>query len=226
VTNTEKGDDDAPEERARRRWDEVGAALQRANVLGQRWDEVADALEGADVLRQLAELARVPKEKRVEFCRQVSNLISDIWTYDVDRRALLVAKQNKSLSRAIAALHAARQALAELDEEFREAAREPIVEIELGMTKFLACLREESGPARRRADGRGRRPGRVNWMFAAFVVKLRRAARAADGRLGLQKNIEKGPLLEAIEILAPHLPDGFVPKPMSTSTLQRTISGR
>ena len=44
MTNTENGDDDAPEERARRRWDEVGAALQRANVLGQRWDEVADAL--------------------------------------------------------------------------------------------------------------------------------------------------------------------------------------
>jgi hypothetical protein len=226
VTNTEKGDDDAPEERARRRWDEVGAALQRAIVLGQRWDEVAGALEGADVLRQLAELARVPKEKRVEFCRQVSNLISDMWTYDADRRVLLVAKQNKSLSRAIAALQAARQAVAELDEELREAARGPIVEIELGITTFLACMREESGPARRRADGRGRRPGRVNWMFAAFVVKLRRAARAAGGRLGLQKNIEKGPLLEAIKILAPHLPDGFVPKPMSTSTLQRTISGR
>jgi hypothetical protein len=226
VTNTEKGDDDAPEERARRRWDEVGAALQRANVLGQRWDEVAGALEGADVLRQLAELARVPKEKRVEFCRQVSSLISDMWRYDADRRALLVAKQNKSLSRAIGALRAARQALADLDEELREAARELIIEIELGMTQFLACMGEESGPARRRADGRGRRPGRVNWMFAAFVVKLRRAARAAGGRLGLQKNIEKGPLLEAIKILAPHLPDGFVPKPMSTSTLQRTISGR
>jgi hypothetical protein len=41
-------------------------------VLGQRWDEVADVLEGADVLRQLAELARVPEEKRVEFCRQAS----------------------------------------------------------------------------------------------------------------------------------------------------------
>jgi hypothetical protein len=225
VTNTEKGDDDAPEERARRRWDEVGAALQRANVLGQGWDEVGAALEGADVLRELAGLARVPKGKRVEFCRQVSNLISDMWTYDADRRALLVAKRNKSLSRAIDALQAARQAVAELDEGLREAARGPIVEIELGMTKFLACMREESGPPRRRANARGRRPGRVNWMFGAFVVKLRRAARAAGGRLGLQKNIEKGPLLEAIKILAPHLPDGFVPKPLSTSTLQRTISG-
>jgi hypothetical protein len=63
-------------------------------------------------------------------------------------------------------------------------------------------------------------------MFAAFVVKLSRAARAAGGRLGLQKNIGKGPLLEAIEIVAPHLPDGFVPKPLSASTLQRIISGR
>ena len=66
----------------------------------------------------------------------------------------------------------------------------------------------------------------MNWMFAAFVVKLRRAARVAGGRLGLQKNIPKGALLEAIGILTPHLPDGFVPKPMSTSTLQRAISGR
>jgi hypothetical protein len=226
VTNTENGDADAPEERARRLWDEVGAALQRAIVLGQRLDEVTDALEGANVLRRLAELARVPDEKRVEFCRQVSNLVSDMWRYDADRRALVVAKQNKSLSRAIDALQAARQALADLDEELREAARELIVEIELGVTQFLACMGEESGPPRRRADGRGRRPGRVNWMFAAFVVKLRRAASAAGGRLGLQKNISKGALLEAIKILAPHLPDGFVPKPMSTSTLQRTISGR
>jgi hypothetical protein len=148
-----------------------------------------------------------------------------MWTFDADRRALVVAKQNKAVSRAIDALRAARQALADLDEELREAARELIVEIELGMTRFLACMGEESGPARRRADGRGRRPGRVNWMFAAFVVKLRRAARAAGGRLGLQKNIEKGPLLEAIKIVAPHLPDGFVPKCLSASTLQRIIKG-
>ena len=116
----------------RRQWDEIGAALQRANVLGQRWDEVAAALEGADVLRQLAELARVPEAKRVEFCRQVSNLVSDMWwRHHADSRALLVAKQNKSLSRAIDALRAAKQALADLDEELREAARELIIEIEL-----------------------------------------------------------------------------------------------
>jgi ribosomal protein L22 len=224
-TPTDNGDHHASEERVRRQWDEIGAALQRANVSGQRWDEVADVLQGADVLPQLAELARVPEEKRVEFCRQVSSLISDMWRYDADRRALLVAKQNKSLSRAIGALRAARQALADLDEELREAARELIIEIELGITQFLACMGEESGPARRRADGRGRRPGRVNWMFAAFVVKLRRAVKAAGGRLGLQKNFNKGALLKAIKIVAPHLPDGFVPKPLSASTLQRIISG-
>jgi ribosomal protein L22 len=226
VTPTKNGCDGAPEERVRR-WDEVAAALQRANVLGQRWDEVADALEGANVLRQLAELARVPEEKRVEFCRQVSNLVSDMWTYDIDRRALVVAKQKKSLSRAIDALQAAKQALADLDEESREALKELIVQMELGITMFLACMREESGPARRRAHRRGRRPGTVkNWLFAAFVVKLRIAVRAAGGRLGLQKNIEKGALLEAIKILVSHLPEGLVPKRLSASTLQRIITGR
>jgi hypothetical protein len=226
VTPTDNGDHDAPEKRARRQWDEIGAALQRANVLGQRWDEVEDSLEGANVLQQLAELARVPDEKRIEFCRQVSNLVSDMWRHDAHHRQLVLAKQNKSLSLAIDALRAAKQALADLDEDLREAGGELIINTELAITHFLACMGEDSGPARRRADGRGRRPGSVNWMFAAFVVKLRRAASAAGGRLGLQKNIRKGALLEAIEILAPHLPDGFVPKRLSASTLQRIISGR
>jgi len=211
----------------KKQWDEIGDALQRANVLGQRWDEVADALEGADVLRQLAELARVPVEKRVEFCRQVSNLISDMWRSDADRRALLKAKTNTPLSQAIDALRDARQALADLDQELREAGGELIINIELWVTQFLACMGEDSAPPRRRAHRRGRRPGTVkNWRFEAFVVKLRRAVTASGGRLGLQKNIEKGPLLEAIDMLAPHLPDGFVPKPRSASTLQRIISGR
>jgi hypothetical protein len=41
------------------------------------------------------------------------------------------------------------------------------------------------------------------------------------GRLTLEKNIVRGSLIKAIKILAEHLPDGFVPDPVSTSTLQR-----
>jgi hypothetical protein len=192
VTATDKQDHNAPDERVRQRWDEVGAALQRAIVLGQQWEEVAEALEGANVLGQLAELARVPKENRVEFCRQLSSLLSDMWTFDADSRALVLAKQNKSISRAIDTLRAARQALADLDEEFREALRGPIIDIEKGTAVFLACLREESAPAHRRAYPRGRRPGTAkNWLFAAFVVKLKRMVKAAGGRLGLQKTLRK-----------------------------------
>jgi hypothetical protein len=211
VTNTENGDDDAPEERARR-----------------RWDEVADALEGANVLRRLVELARVPQANRSRFSNAVFDLVLDVWDNEYDRRsAASVVQQDETLARAIGSLQSARQAFADLDVEHRKLLWWPISEIETGIDRFLQWASgQEPEPTRRRAHRRGRRPGRVNWMFAAFVVKLRRAASAAGGRLGLQKNIKKGPLLEAIEIVAPHLPDGFVPKPLSASTLQRIISGR
>jgi hypothetical protein len=45
--------------------------------------------------------------------------------------------------------------------------------------------------------------------------------RRARGGFTLEKNIPAGTLIEAIELLAPHLPRGFVPDPLPGSTLQR-----
>jgi hypothetical protein len=147
------------------------------------------------------------------------------------------------LSRAVDALRAARQALADLDEECKKvglSGRGGLAEsqfwwrlpeltgaIEQEMDRFFKWTWEETEPPRPRAHRRGRRPGTAkNRRFRVFLRKLTNAAKAHGGRLGLQKNIPKGALLEAIEIVAPHLPDGFVPKRLSASTLQNIISGR
>ena len=100
-------------------------------------------------------------------------------------------------------------------------------EIEQRVDGFFAWVREETEPPRPRAHRRGRRPGTAkNPRFRVFLRKLTNAAKDYGGRLGLQKNIPKGALLEAIKIVAPHLPNGFVPKSLSASTLQRIITGR
>jgi hypothetical protein len=147
------------------------------------------------------------------------------------------------LSRAVDALRDARQALADLDEECKKgwpSGRGGLAEpqfwwrlpeltaaIEQEMDRFFQWTGEETEPPRPRVHRRGRRRGTVkNRRFRVFLRELRRVAKAYGGRLGLQKNIPEGALLEAIKIVAPHLPDGFVPKSLSASTLQRIISGR
>jgi hypothetical protein len=170
--------------------------------------------------------------------------VLDVWEHDASRKTAVARKQNEALSRAIHALKAARQALAELDEEcervgpierrvglgelgFWRELPKVTAEIEQGMDRFFAWVQEETEPPRPRAHQRGRRPGTVkNPRFRVFIRKLKHAAKDHGGRLGLQKNISKGALLDAIKLLAPHLPDGFVPKRLSASTLQRIIRGR
>jgi hypothetical protein len=239
VTNTDNGDDDALEKR-------VLAALGRANGPHPLAERLVSALLRIDMPLRLAELARVPEENRNGFWLAVFDAVIDAWEHDASRKMAVSLNQNEVLSRAIDALRVARHALADLDEECKKgrpsgrgergglaessfwwSLPELTADIERGMDRFFVWTGEETEPPRPRAHRRGRRPGTAkNRRFRGFLRKLRNAAKAYGGRLGLQKNVRKGALLEAIEIVAPHLPDGFVPKPMSTSTLQRTISGR
>jgi hypothetical protein len=86
-------------------------------------------------------------------------------------------------------------------------------------------LGEEAERIKRRVHRRGRRAGTVkDRMFQIFVRDLLLATEACGGRLGFEKNIGKGRLVEAINILKPCLPKGFVPTPLPLSTLQRIKS--
>jgi hypothetical protein len=231
------GDDDALEKR-------VLAALGRANGLHPRAERLVSALLRIDMPLRLAELARVPEENRDGFWLAVFEAVIEAWEHDASREMAVSLNQNKVLSRAVDALRAARQALADLDEECKKKVESNrlggLVEaqfwwrlpeltgaIEQEMDRFFKWTWDETEPPRPRTHRRGRRQGTVkNPRFRVFLRKLSNAAKAHGGRLGLQKNIPKGALLEAIEIVAPHLPEGFVPKRLSASTLQNIISGR
>ena len=236
-TDNYPGDDDALEKR-------VLAALGRANGMHPLAERLVSALLRIEMPLRLAELARVPEENRDGFWLAVFDAVIDVWEHDFSRKMAVARKQNEALSQAIDALKAARQALADLDEEcesvgpierggglseslFWSELRKLTAELEQRVDGFFAWVQEETEPPRPRAHRKGRRPGTVkNRRFRVFLRKLRNAAKAYGGRLGLQKNIKKGALLEAIDILAPHLPNGFVPKSLSASTLQRIITGR
>jgi hypothetical protein len=230
------GDNDALEKR-------VLAALGRANGLHPLAERLVPALLCIDMPLRLAEVARVPEENRDGFWLAVFAAVLDAWEHDDWRKMALSLNQNEVLSRAIDALRDAREALADLDEECKKvgpSGRGGLAEsqfwwrlpeltaaIEQEMDRFFEWTGAETEPPRPRAHRSGRRPGTVkNRRFRVFLRKLTNAAKAYGGRLGLQKNIPEGALLEAIEIVAPHLPDGFVPKSLSASTLQRIISGR
>jgi hypothetical protein len=187
---------------------------------------------------QLAELARVPEENRDKFLLTVFEAVIEAWEHSASREIAASFIQNEVLLRAINSLRVARQALADLDEECKKVgpigrsglgeSRRPelIADIEQGMDRFFKWTLEETEPPRPRAHRRGRRPGTAkNRRFRVFVWTLTNAAKICGGRLGLQKNIPKGALPEAIKIVTPHLPNGFVPKSVSASTLQNIISG-
>ena len=65
-----------------------------------------------------------------------------------------------------------------------------------------------------------------DWIFQNFVLDLLIHTTAAEGRLSLEKNIGTGRLIEAIQMLTPYLPDGFVAERLSMSTLQRLKDSR
>jgi hypothetical protein len=184
-------------------------------------------------LPRLTDLAQVPSDPKARvpfdperpgrFRGAVLDVVLDAWkNADVHAEALQLPSTHPALYRAVAALRSAKHALADLDERHREALWWPIAEAESGIDLFLG---EEAERIKRRVHRRGRRAGTVkDRMFQIFVRDLLLATEACGGRLGFEKNIGKGRLVEAINILKPCLPKGFVPTPLPLSTLQRIKS--
>jgi hypothetical protein len=198
------------------------------NDVVRRNNELADALSCDDVFRRLADLARIPKIEvaRRYFTDGLLNLMFDAWERDDARLATSrLGTINPKLSKAVDVLRSAKQALADLDKKDREGLWWPIVEIERGIDRFLELMIGETEQVRPRTYARGRRSGTIkNPTFRIFLRGLVKCAVASGGRLTLEKNIRKGTLIDAIDMLAPYLPDGFVPESLPFSTLQRIKS--
>src|SRR5262249_36889744 len=156
-------------------------------------ERVVAGLLRIDMPLRLAELARVPEENREGVWLAVFGAVLDAWKHDAGREWAVSLKQNEALSQAIEAFRAARQALADLDEEckkvmWRGGLSESLfwselpkltAEIEQRVDGFIAWVREETEPPRPRAHREGRRPGTFkNRRFRVFLRKLRNAAKA------------------------------------------------
>ena len=63
------------------------------------------------------------------------------------------------------------------------------------------------------------------WSLAEFTLRLLLHVRAAGGQLTVDKNHGDGTLVDALNLLRPHLPRGFIPRnlPMATLDKVRTL---
>jgi hypothetical protein len=194
-----------------------------------------------EVALEVANIARVPAKERESFCDLVQLPVRLVW--ERDRRAL-GTKAGSGLVRAAQAARTLDEAFGDLSPNDREWierlwARTPeykkwILELPRTINRLAhlfsiaAGMAPPLGPAETsRPSPIGRRPGTIKDMaFREFVRLLLVAAAESGGRLALDKNRGTGSLIEAIEMLAPYLPNGVVPKPLSPSTLQRIKTNR
>lgn len=116
-----------------------------------------------------------------------------------------------------------------MDELAREAFRERILVVQEGIDEFLTALEEAKTEPKRPLHSdplrqRGRPAGTVqNSASQDFVHKLLECASLNGGTFTLEKNIRRGTLIEALELLAPYLPKGVDPEKLHPSTLQRIM---
>lgn len=196
----------------------------------------------AAVLLRLSELARVPVEQREFFFESVRGNVQTACELDALAKGGQVIKKGATLLRAARELYEVLGNLNEGEREFMEgilaSKSEFIFEISRGegldglrRTAFrlvkLLSLVTGSPPPRYPHQGpqsrqRGRRLGQVkNWIFQDFVFDVLTSTATVGGELVHDKNRPGTSLSKAIRMLAPHLPDGFLPKRLPRSTLQR-----
>jgi len=182
-----------------------------------------------EALPKLIELACVPKARRDGFWWAIGDALLDCLLTQGDIHANSELQKNESFARAVEALKSARKALAQMDESAREAFRGRILVVQEGIDEFLTALEEAKTEPKRPLHSdplrqRGRPAGTVqNSASHDFVHKLSECASLNGGTFTLEKNIRRGTLIEALELLAPYLPKGVDPEKLHPSTLQRIM---
>lgn len=189
-----------------------------------------------EVLRQLAKLARVSAEERENFYDLVCGTVEIVWAWD--RRAT-GTEPGRALARAVQAARALHDELGNLNHPDRRwleglldrtihghwitGGLEGLQRTVYLLAYFFSDALGDSPPDRNPRPHRpGRKSGGVKDLrFQEFVRNILIDVKLTGGSLTLQKNIQRGTLIKAIMMLAPHLPDGFVPEPLPISTLQR-----
>jgi hypothetical protein len=196
-----------------------------------------------EVAMQVAELARIPAGpiggQREPFCDALCESVQEVW--ETDRRAVS-SRPGRALFKAAEAARTLNEAICSLNKDDREwvgrlmarshryaeLPREFLLTISQIDDPFSTAIGESSplipGTATLRYK-KGRRRGYVNDMtFYAFIRHPLLWATEYDGEFTFDKNYKKGPLIDALIILRPHLPKGAVPNVLPFGTIQRIIT--
>jgi hypothetical protein len=193
-----------------------------------------------EVFQQLADLGDVPVAQRKFFFDSVRTNVQTAWELDGLVKGGLANKRGATLLRAALTLY---DALGNLNNDERD-----FIEGILGRTGLFENISSgrvdglrrtayqfallfslvtgkphprypHQGPKPRQ---RGQKPGWVKHpIFHNFAFDIYLSTKVADGNLTFDKNGPLGTWLDAIEMLAPYLPAGFVPEPFPGSALQR-----
>ena len=189
-----------------------------------------------DVALQVADVAGVPPEERDQFCELVQGTVQTVW--ELDRRAVS-SKPGQAL---IDAAHAARtlhKALGSLNKEDREWVEKLLTpnpwyggelrELPLTVWRLAHLFSTAIGKSLSGSPVQATSSKKRGWRqrtvkdatFQNLVTHLLVDAETTGGKLTYAKASGRGTLIEALDVLTPHLPKGVVPSPLPLGTIQK-----
>jgi hypothetical protein len=189
-----------------------------------------------NVALRLAALARVPTDDRDSFCERISESLASLWKRD--RRAVSL-KPGPALVRAAKAAQTLQKEVYRLNQQDREwvdnIMSSEMVQFERGKIHDLTMTIVNLAMVFSSAIGRPSPLPPMGWlpprwrasamikdqMLRELVFCLLSAADSTGGKFTLDKNYQKGTLLDALNILRDHLPKGLVPKALPIGTIQK-----
>jgi hypothetical protein len=192
-----------------------------------------------DVASHIAELAKVTDDLKHFCCVGICAAVQRVWEWD--RRSVSSEKSEALIeaAKAAQALKAAVKAMNETDRKWVQQVADQhtiLDDIPLrdDLDRTLSVLSHLFNTAIGRPDSddvaaprkRGRKKGdSYNRAFQIFVSCLLFEIHISEGKLTFDKNSEKGTLIDALNILRPHLPRGVIPNVLPLGTIQ-TIKTR
>jgi len=175
---------------------------------------------------KLAVLARVPPQEHEQFFDMLRYAVALVWMRDMRAIGGSAGTNLARVAEAARALHHELGKLDPLSQKWVERLRrrtfwykEWLRDVEVTVFRLAHLFSSAANMSPPRAPGvaapdhqkSSRDKTRADVMFLDFVYRLRMVARQNGGKLGLDPNNKRGTLVEAVQILKPHLPDGVVP---------------
>jgi hypothetical protein len=200
-----------------------------------------------EVLGKLADLARVPDAQRAFYSESIRMNVQTACERERLAKKGITKKQGTTLHRSALAFYEVLGNLTEGEQQFINSILGGKSEFifdrissggfgGLRKTAYQIALlfslltgkpnprypHETLKPRKKGRRAGGRRPGSVkDPIFQDFICDLWISTNAARGKLSFEKNTPRGTVFGAIKLLSPHLPEGFAPKALPASTVQK-----